>query len=272
MVKANEPVTVKKHIIMKRKSLFYIFLFLFLIIATGLRSLQINVLNLHIGAELSPLITTLIFILLIKKDSFKLICFNRFDIKTVVIPVLLFLLIIGIDFFIQLQLNLIRHPAIDGSFFTNLAILIIPFTILVGGFEEVAWRGYLISKIIQNRLTWSSLVIITGIMWSIWHLPTHFLKFENHLSIQYPLFILACFEIGIIISYLRIRTNSIIPAIIIHSLIAILYEFFFKPSGNYENYYFLTFPSVALVIMLIPPAFYYYKQGGKLYSEQLGTN
>lgn len=256
---------------MKSESRFYIFLLVFLIVATGLRSIQINILNLRIG-EPSPLITTVMFILLIKKDSFQLICFNKFEFKTFLIPILLMLMIFGIDFFIQLQLGLINHPVLNGSFFIQFSFFTILFTIGIGGFEEVAWRGYLISKIMLNRLSWNSLIIITSIMWAIWHLPTHILVFKNHFFSQYPLFILFCFEIGIIMAYLRVKTNSVIPAIIIHSLIALIYESFFKYSLNHEKYYFLTFPSVALILLLMPLIFYYYKQGSKFYNEKIVIN
>lgn len=272
LININSNISLPKiFTLMKRENRFYMFLLLFLIIATGLRSVQINLLNFKFG-ELSPLITTVLFILLIRKDSFKLICFNRFNFKILIIPVLIFLLIISIDFCIQLRLNLIKYPPLNISFLVQLSIFIILFPIGIGGFEEISWRGYLISKIVQNKLSWNSLIIITGTMWSIWHLPTHYLKFENHLYIQYPLFIITCFELSIIMAYLRLKTNSVIPAIIIHSVIAIVYQSFFKASEFHENYYYLTFPSIVLAIMLIPPAFYYYNLGNKIYNEQLLLN
>lgn len=256
---------------MKKETKFYIFLALFLIIVTGLRAIQINVIHFNFG-EISPLFTTVLFILLIKKDSFKLICFNSFNYKVLIVPSFLFLLIFGVDFFIQLQLNLIQQPVLSVSFFIKLAIQLIIFVIIIGACEEVAWRGYLISKIIQNRLSWNCLIIVISIMWSIWHLPTHFYKFENHLFIQYPLFIMTCFELSIIMTYLRLKTNSVIPAIIIHSLVAIVYESFFRYYDNIDNYFYLTFPSITMMLLLFPVALYYYKQGGKLYMEQIGIN
>jgi len=248
----------KKYLDINKEFDFYIFLLLFTVVATGLRYLHINVLDFKMGGEFSPIITTLIFILLIRKDSFRLICFNRFDLKVLVTPILILLLIIGVDFFIQLKYDLIKTPVIDTAFYIRLIIFLAIFSIAVGGFEEIAWRGYLISKIIQNGFSWNSLIIITGVIWSIWHLPTHFHKFETHLYIQYPLFITTCFELGIIMAYLRLKTKSVIPAIILHSVITVSYESFFKHSaGPGYNFYF-TLPCLFLLILFFPLSFYYF--------------
>jgi membrane protease YdiL (CAAX protease family) len=173
--------------------------------------------------------------------------------------------VIGIDFIVQFKIQLIGQPVIDLSFLIKLLISSILFTVLVGGFEEIGWRGYLTSKIIQYKMPWNQLIVITSIIWSIWHLPTHFSKFENHLYIQYPFFITSCFELSIIMAYLRIRTNSVIPAILFHSLVAILYESFFKSTS--KDMYFMTFPSIIMILLLLPVAIYYYKRGSKLYLD-----
>ena len=243
----------------------------FMILTTGLRYFQIHVFNFKYGGEFSPIFISVIFILLNRKDSFKMLSFNRFELKPLLLPILAIIFAVAIDFIVQFRFQLIRQPVVDMSFLIKLAIFSVLFTILVGGFEEIGWRGYLTSKIIQYKLSWNQLIVITSIIWAIWHLPTHFSKFENHFYVQYPFFIISCFELSIIMAYLRIRTNSVIPAIILHSLIALLYENFFKSTLNYKDFYFLTFPSILMILLLLPVSIYYYKRGCKLYLDNLKT-
>jgi membrane protease YdiL (CAAX protease family) len=249
---------------MEKIKIYTLFL-IFMILTTGLRYFQIDVFNFKYCGEISPILTSVIFISLNKKDSFKMLSFNRFKYKPLLLPIFLITCVIGIDFIVQFKIQLIGQPVIDLSFLIKLLISSILFTVLVGGFEEIGWRGYLTSKIIQYKMPWNQLIVITSIIWSIWHLPTHFSKFENHLYIQYPFFITSCFELSIIMAYLRIRTNSVIPAILFHSLVAILYESFFKSTS--KDMYFMTFPSIIMILLLLPVAIYYYKRGSKLYLD-----
>ena len=250
---------------MKEKIKIYMLFLAFMTLTTGVRYFQIDVFNFKYGGEFSPILISVIFILLSKKDSFKMLAFNRFMFKPLLLPILLIIFVIGIDFIVQFRFGLIRQPKVDLSFLIQLAIFSVMFTLLIGGFEEIGWRGYLTSKIIQYKIPWNQLIIITSIIWSLWHLPTHFSKFENHLFIQYPIFIISCFEISIILAYLRIRTNSVIPAILFHSLVALLYESFFKQTS--KDIYFMTFPSIIMILLLLPVAIYYYKKGNKLYLD-----
>ena len=243
----------------------YTLFFAFMILTTGLRYFQIDVFNFKYAGEFSPILISVIFILVNKNDSCKMLSFNRFKFKPLLLPIFLIICVIGIDFIVQFKFQLIQQPVIDLSFLIKLAIFSVTFTVLVGGFEEIGWRGYLTSKIIQYKLPWSQLIVITSIIWSIWHLPTHFSRFENHLFIQYPFFIISCFELSIIMAYLRIRTNSVIPAILFHSMVAILIENFFKSTS--KDIYFMTFPSIVMILLLLPIAIYYYKRGSKLYLD-----
>ena len=240
----------------------------FMILATGLRYLQADVFKFNY-TEFSPAFISVIFILLNKKDSFKMLSVNRFEFNSLLLPFFVILFVVGIDFIVQLRFHLINQPVIDVGFLLKLIVISILFTILVGGLEEIGWRGYLTSKFIKNNISWSQLIVITSIIWSIWHLPTHFLKFQDHLFIQYPVFVISLFELSIIMTYLRIRTNSVIPAILLHSLIAMLYESFFKSSANYSDMYFMTFPSITMILLLLPVSIYYYKKGSKLYLDKL---
>jgi uncharacterized protein len=46
----------------------------------------------------------------------------------------------------------------------------VPFLILLGGLEELGWRGILQPQL-ENIITYLPSVLVTGIIWSLWHLP-----------------------------------------------------------------------------------------------------
>lgn len=87
--------------------------------------------------------------------------------------------------------------------------------------EEWGWRGYLLPKM-QKGLKLLPTLLLSGVIWGFWHLPATMLG--HNYGTGYPGYpvtgILAmcgfCVVMGIIFSYLTIRTGSCIPAILAH--------------------------------------------------------
>ncbi|MBD5500459.1 MAG: CPBP family intramembrane metalloprotease [Lachnospiraceae bacterium] len=90
--------------------------------------------------------------------------------------------------------------------------------------EEWGWRGYLLPKLLKQFKVVPA-VLIDGIIWGIWHAPL--IVLGHNYGTGYPGFpitgILAmcvfCVVIGTIFSYVTIKTNSCVPAILGHSMI-----------------------------------------------------
>ena len=90
--------------------------------------------------------------------------------------------------------------------------------------EELGWRGYLLPKLrifLSDRVA----LIITGVIWGIWHLPVIVMG-HNYGTVYwgYPwLGILAmivfCVALGSIEGYMSIKLQSVIPAAMIHSTV-----------------------------------------------------
>lgn len=87
--------------------------------------------------------------------------------------------------------------------------------------EEWGWRGYLLPKM-QKNLKLLPTLLLSGVIWGLWHLPATILG--HNYGTGYPGYpvtgILAmcvfCVVMGIIFSYLTIRTGSCLPAILAH--------------------------------------------------------
>ena len=87
--------------------------------------------------------------------------------------------------------------------------------------EEWGWRGYLLPKLLKRMKPLSTL-LVSGVIWGLWHLPL--IMMGHNYGTNYPGYpvvgILAmcvfCIVVGIIFSYITIRTGSCLPAMLGH--------------------------------------------------------
>jgi uncharacterized protein len=94
-------------------------------------------------------------------------------------------------------------------------------TILIAAVpEEVAWRGYLLPRLLQ--LGRNKALAITGLVHAAWHLPllllTSLYHPDGNLLIILPLFVGTIVAAGFVYGDLRIATGSIWPAAIAHGV------------------------------------------------------
>jgi len=88
-------------------------------------------------------------------------------------------------------------------------------------FEEFAFRGYLAPKVYKLRLNPFAGHLVVGFIWGIWHLPylaviTTYTT--QRLSILIPLFLLGTIAASIVYGEIRLLTNSVWPAVIMHTI------------------------------------------------------
>jgi membrane protease YdiL (CAAX protease family) len=97
-------------------------------------------------------------------------------------------------------------------------------TLLVNGtlsalLEEVAWRGFLVPKMIKLT-SFTRTGILTGLIWAIWHFPL--IIFTNVRSGNTPLpYSLVCFTIFVVgvsfaAAWLRLKSGSVWTAALLH--------------------------------------------------------
>lgn len=105
---------------------------------------------------------------------------------------------------------------------------IIPITIFAFG-EEIGWRGYLL-PILMKLMRKEKAILLNSILWGIGHAPLIYLGFNYGLEYWgapytgIVLMTLVCIALGIWLSYVTMKTNSVIPASILHGSINLIGE------------------------------------------------
>ena len=90
--------------------------------------------------------------------------------------------------------------------------------------EEWGWRGYLLPKVSKHFATIPTL-LITGIIWGLWHAPLTIIGHNYGLGYWgFPftgigMMCIFCITLGIFMSYVTLKTQSCIPAILAHGAI-----------------------------------------------------
>jgi membrane protease YdiL (CAAX protease family) len=92
-------------------------------------------------------------------------------------------------------------------------------------FEEAAWRGYLAPKIYSLRLNDFIGHLIVGLIWGAWHIPYYLFFLDRavlqnfttlDLAIFIPLAIVVMISWAMVYGEIRLLTNSIWPAVLMH--------------------------------------------------------
>jgi membrane protease YdiL (CAAX protease family) len=85
--------------------------------------------------------------------------------------------------------------------------------------EEIGWRGLLVPEL-ARLTTFTRTALLSGIVWAIWHLPLILMADYNAGTPVW--FAIVCFTVmviafGLISAWLRLRTGSLWPAVMLHA-------------------------------------------------------
>jgi uncharacterized protein len=159
------------------------------------------------------------------------------------------------------------------------SIVILFFVILNGIFgmagsasnaigEEIGWRGFLVPEL-YNRFSYTKTSLITGLIWAVWHFPM--LLFADYNSGTPAWFGLSCFTIlvvciSFIMTWFRIKSNSLWTGVIIHSSHNLFIQGIFTPLTQDTGItkYFIGEFGIVLSIIAIFFAFYFWKRRSEL--------
>ena len=114
--------------------------------------------------------------------------------------------------------TLILVQAFTGFFFGPLMNFLTCFG------EEWGWRGYLLPKM-SEKLPLIPMLLVNGVIWGLWHAPITALG--HNYGVGYPGFpftgiaamCVFCIVVGAFLSYVSLKTQSCIPAILGHGAI-----------------------------------------------------
>ncbi|NLK95443.1 MAG: CPBP family intramembrane metalloprotease [Clostridiales bacterium] len=117
---------------------------------------------------------------------------------------------------------IINQTAFTGEIYTNsigLLLLLIPSSLLTAAGEEIGWRGFLLPKMTEIWNVKIS-ILVSGLIWAVWHFPLMIAGlYQTGTSIWYqlPMFTIEVVAMTAIMAYLRLKSKSIWPAIILHA-------------------------------------------------------
>lgn len=140
--------------------------------------------------------------------------------------------------------------------FTILIILIIGFisSILSAEGEEIGWRGFMypVMERIWKRKT---ALIFSGGLWAMWHMPliiTGLYEADTILSYGLIMFVIEIIGIAIILAWLRMASNSVLPAIMLHAGHNLFNQQIFRGITNSGNSgYYVGEKGIITVIIVI---------------------
>ena len=122
----------------------------------------------------------------------------------------------------------INNPLILAAILVLLSAIMIPVQLLELG-EEIGWRGWLLAFQVE-KYGKRKAVLINGIEWGLAHLPLIYFGFNY--SLDNPgapwtnmfMMVLVCVVLGIIFSYITIRTENCMYAAIMHGVVNVIGE------------------------------------------------
>lgn len=133
---------------------------------------------------------------------------------------------------------------------------LIPGMIMSVG-EEIGWRGFLVPELVKNS-NLKKAGLFSGIVWAIWHLPgiltSNYGAADTPLAFRLVSFAVLVISSGVIFAWLRIRSGSIWPVVIMHAVHNNVIQAFFDritADTGYTQYFAGEFGIALAVINLI---------------------
>jgi membrane protease YdiL (CAAX protease family) len=115
--------------------------------------------------------------------------------------------------------------------FVATGTLLVPLGMLTALGEELGWRGFLVPALSQST-GFRSAALISGAVWAVWHSPV--LLFADYNAGTPPWYGLATFSAmvvaaSVLYAWLRLRSGSVWPAVLLHASHNAFVQNFFDP-------------------------------------------
>ncbi len=124
--------------------------------------------------------------------------------------------IIGAGFLIVYAIGRAEPPTLTNAWYWYFYFL--AYSLVVGGLEEVGWRGYLQEKL-QGSMPLIVVALLVGIVWALWHAPLLFIAGNGQALVTMIPYLVGLFMFSLFITYLYARTGSLFLAIVFHASI-----------------------------------------------------
>lgn len=121
-------------------------------------------------------------------------------------------------------------------FFFTATIAVIKDSATVLG-EEIGWRGFLVPEL-AKRHGFVATSLISGIIWALWHYPILLLgSYHSPTPVWYylPMFTVTVTAINFLWTWLRLKSGSIWPCVVLHAAHNTFIQRFFDPLTVFNN-------------------------------------
>ncbi len=132
--------------------------------------------------------------------------------------------------------------------------------------EELGWRGLLVPEL-SKLMSFTGVALVSGLIWSVWHWPLiiNGLYGNNVTPLYYQLFFFTLFIVssGVIMTYLRLKTDSVWTAVIYHMSSNIFIQKIFTPITvqNTESSWYIDEFGAVIAIVACLASLYFWKRG-----------
>jgi membrane protease YdiL (CAAX protease family) len=143
----------------------------------------------------------------------------RWHAVAVFLPILVGLLIFGSVWVTGIgPFSSAGAAAVFSTAFLPAFIVSVLFNLVAAAGEEIGWRGLLVPEM-AKFMGFTRLALLSGAIWAAWHFPLIiFSAYHGAGSVWYSLavFVPSVVGAGFILAWLRLRSGSLLPAILFH--------------------------------------------------------
>jgi CAAX protease family protein len=135
--------------------------------------------------------------------------------------------------------------------------------------EEIGWRGFLVPEL-AKRNSFAATAIISGFIWALWHYPIFLLAngYSGGTPIWYylPLFTVLLLAISFVWIWMRLKSGSLWPGVVLHAAHNTFIQEFFDPLtvDKRKTRYVAGEFGVALLVISILMAIYFWRRRNEL--------
>ena len=132
--------------------------------------------------------------------------------------------------------------------------------------EELGWRGFLVPEL-AKFMSFTNVALSSGLVWAVWHWPLIFMGLYGNegTPLYYQLFFFTLLIIadGVIMTYLRFKTDSLWTAVIFHMSGNVFLQKVFEPltvKNEHSAWYVGELGAVPALVAFVV-AIYFWKKG-----------
>jgi uncharacterized protein len=150
--------------------------------------------------------------------------------------------------------------------FTATISVITNFATVLG--EEIGWRGFLVPEL-AKRYGFAATAVVSGLIWALWHYPLLLLGDyhpDTPVWFYLPLFTLLVPAISFVWTWMRLKSGSLWPCVMLHAAHNTFIQRFFDPLTVYSKKtgYVAGEFGAALGVISILMAVYFWKRRGEV--------